>query len=998
VRRLEAALVEEVRALRGADPLGPVLVVVPSRLLGAHLLGALVRALGGVAGLDVLTLPELAERIAGAPLGRAGRRPVPPAADRLLVAGAIRAAIPPAGGYFSAVAGARNFPAALLRTLLDVKRAGLGPTDLEAAFPDSAKVRELAACHRALDAGLRRHGFADASDLLAAAARRVEDEPACLGARAVLVFGFVELNALEARLVAACRRAVTLREYPASVDAAAPPPADAIEIVAAPGEEREVREIARVILAHVEAGGRFDEVGLLLRQPAAYRAAIRDVFEAAAIPYAWGAPPALADTRAGRTLRLLLEAWRSEFARPAVLELLAFADLRSRPGTSPAEWERLSRQAGIVGGAREWRERLDRLGRRLAAPPAATPDDREDDAGAAAVGDDAGAAAWRVEREALEALRRVVRLLLRGLGGDPGPAPLAARVDAIVRTVGRLLRATPETAQVLAAVGRLRELEAVEDAVSLDGLAALVEAALAAPAEAPRGPAPGRVFVGELGPALGVPFALTVVPGLVEGGFPSAPRQDPILLDAERRRFDGLPVAETARALERVRFALAVGSGARRLLLTYPRIDAASGRPRVPSFLLLDLLQQVTGRSHDFEALERFPGWRAVPLHPAPPGARARPLDAREWLVTRALAARAAPAALLAALPAAARGVTAIRLREGTDVLTAHDGLLAGGVDPAAAPLAPTALETYATCPFRYLLERVFALRPVEEPDRILVMQAIDRGELVHAVLDETLRRLQAAGALPLTAARLAEARAVLGEVFDARAADAERRGLTGLPVLWAAERARLRAELLAALDAETQDADAWVPERFEAAFGVPWREAAAAALAYRLPDGSELRLRGSIDRIDRSRDGARARVLDYKTGRVRVARTADRLAGGRALQLPIYRLAAEALLAEHGAPAVVDEAQYYHVIGPDAGTRIRFTRAGWEARRADFDRLLAALVDGIRAGRFFQRPDACARGPCAFDLACGAERRRWAEAKRADPAAAAHEALAAIE
>ena len=76
----------------------------------------------------------------------AGRQPLPAVADRLLVDRAIREAVPPAGGYFSGVLDARNFPAAVLRTLLDVKRAGLGPAELAAAFPESAKVRELAAC------------------------------------------------------------------------------------------------------------------------------------------------------------------------------------------------------------------------------------------------------------------------------------------------------------------------------------------------------------------------------------------------------------------------------------------------------------------------------------------------------------------------------------------------------------------------------------------------------------------------------------------------------------------------------------------------------------------------------------------------------------------------------------------------------------------------------------------------------------------------------------
>ena len=898
--------------------------------------------------------------------------------------------MPPAGGYFSGVIDARNFPAAVLRTLLDVKRAGLGPAELAAAFPESAKLRELAASYQALETAIARHRYYDASDLLAEAARLVVADPGRLDAAAVLAFGFVEVNPLEARLFDACGRAAPVLRYVAGADAADLPAPAAIEIVAAPGEEREVREIARVILGHVEAGGRLDEVGILLRQPAAYLAAVRDVFGAAGIPYTLGTAPAVGETRAGRSLRLLAEVRRSDFARAAVMEFLAFADLRPRPGTSPAEWERLSRQAGIVGGAREWRERLDRLGRRLAPVADAAADDDDEDGRARRAGD----------RDALGALRRTAQVLLRGLSRLPDPAPPEALVDAFTRTFRRLVRTSPEAELALGALARLRELGAVDAAVPLEEFWTLLEAALAAPSAPGPAPGPGRVFVGELGVGLGIEFPLTIVPGLVEGGFPAAPRQDPILLDAERRQLTGLPLAEEARGLERVRFALAVGSGARRVVLTYPRIDAESGRPRVPSFLVLDLLESVTGQRHDFQTLQAFPGWRTVPLHPAPPSARERPLDAREWLVTRALAARSAPESLLRQLPGARRGLEAIRAREGTDALTVYDGLLGRGVELGAEPLAPTALERYASCPFRFLLERVYRLEAVEEPDRILMIDPRDRGDLVHTVLEATFRHLAESGSLPLTRERLPAAREALDAAFATACAEAERRGLTGLPALWAGEQARLREELRSALEAESDDRAGWRPVLFEVAFGIerPGRpDETTAPLVYTLPDGSTLVLRGQIDRIDVSSDGRRARVLDYKTGKLRSPRTPDRLAKGRALQLPVYRLAAETLLAA-GGPADVEEAQYYHVIGPDAGMRVRFTRAGWAARRADFDRVLTTIVGGIRAGRFFQRPGACARGPCAFDLACGAERARWAEAKRADPAVVAHETLDAIE
>ena len=98
----------------------------------------------------------------------------------------------------------------MLRTLLDVKRAGLEPAALEAALPGSAKVRELAACYRVFEGALQQHGYADASLQLAEATRLVAAGPGRLRAAAVLVFGFMELNPLEARLLEACGRTTTV--------------------------------------------------------------------------------------------------------------------------------------------------------------------------------------------------------------------------------------------------------------------------------------------------------------------------------------------------------------------------------------------------------------------------------------------------------------------------------------------------------------------------------------------------------------------------------------------------------------------------------------------------------------------------------------------------------------------------------------------------------------------------------------------------------------------
>jgi hypothetical protein len=978
-----AGLVADLASWRARDARGALYLVTPSRLLGRSIVRRLARERGGAANLSCFTLPDLAERVAGLALALAGRRPLPPVADRLLVMRAIRDAVPATGGYFSRVATRPNLPAAMLRTLADLKRAGVTPATLAEAGADSPKLVELAACYRAVEAALAEHGYYDASDLLAAATRQLTEDPRRLEAAAVFVAGFTELNPLERGLVEACRGAAPLYEYPAAP--AGGPPADRIEIVAAPGEEREVREIARVIQAHAAAGGRFEEIGILLPRPAAYRTAVRDVFGAAGIPYTWGVAPPLAESRAARSLVLLLEARRTGFARPAVMEFLAFADLFPGPGVSPAEWERLAREAGIVGGGRAWRDGLGRLAR-LRDPATEVSGD-----------DEAGRADRARDRDALVALRRVAGRLVGGLGRLPPVGPVAALVRGLGLVFRRLVRPSAETDRVLGALAGLGELEAFQTRVSLDEFRALLDDALAAPAEAESDMRESAVYVGELDASLGLGFPLTVVPGLVEGGFPAPVREDPVLLDEERRRWPDLPQSTDRRQRERVAFRVAIGSGATRLVLTYPRVDAASGRPRVPSFFLLDLLEQATGRRHDFSALTRASQHRRVPLHPVHDAAFRRPLDEREWLVGRALAARARPAALLTALPGAARGWAAIDGRERTRHLTAYDGLLGQGAEPDGV-LAPTWLETYATCPFKYFLGRVLGVAPVEEPDAVLLITPVERGILVHAALHGAFRRLHEAGALPLGLPGLPAALAALDASFAEACAGAERRGVTGLPALWAGERARILAGLRGALEAEARSEGEWTVEALEVAFGLPWVPDSAPPVPYPLADGTTLRFRGRIDRIDRSRDGRRVRVIDYKTGRARWT-APDRLGRGAALQLPVYRLAAEALLAARGDPATVEEAQYYHPVGPSAGRRVTFTRAGWARRRAEFERAVALLVEGIRAGRFFARPDACAvRPPCAFDLACGAECRRWAEAKRADPAVQRHADLEAIE
>ena len=215
-------------------------------------------------------------------------------------------------------------------------------------------------------------------------------------------------------------------------------------------------------------------------------------------------------------------------------------------------------------------------------------------------------------------------------------------------------------------MGRERDREKVAEVIAdLGGLAFLgarapwreVERVLEARFEWERLPldplATGAVHVGVMDALAGLPFRVVAIPGLVEGGYPGVLRPDPFLLDSERealaasepaaavapclqrraragarapaalalrggaaRRAAAAPAAVTApvrlpttqdRLLaERRAFHRAIGQATERLVLSYPRADARTGRERMPSLFFVAAAAAREGRSLGTADLERI--------------------------------------------------------------------------------------------------------------------------------------------------------------------------------------------------------------------------------------------------------------------------------------------------------------------------------------------------------------------------------------------------------
>jgi RecB family exonuclease len=152
---------------------------------------------------------------------------------------------------------------------------------------------------------------------------------------------------------------------------------------------------------------------------------------------------------------------------------------------------------------------------------------------------------------------------------------------------------------------------------------------------------------------------------------------------------------------------------------------------------------------------------------------------------------------------------------------------------------------------------------------------------------------------------------------------------------------------------------------------------------AIELPDGRRIRLKGSIDRVDRTRDG-RLVVTDHKSGgkdKFRAMTVDDPTAGATLFQLPSYAAAARARFgeadtpvhAEYGLLRKGDYARPGFLMSPEVDARV--------------SQALALVVAGIEAGFFPNRPE---RPGWRFYVGCHycepdglGTAERWAEWER---------------
>lgn len=1025
VAELEDALCERVLELRAGGPLTPLTIVVGSAAVRTRIVDLLVRRLGAVANISVVTLARLA-----ADLVAQARGAPPPVLAGMARERLVRRLVAPRRGrglaYFGPVCERPHFAQALAATFADLREARIDPVTAwaEGSAAVSPADRARAADLQVLYAGycdeLGRRGLVDAAGSYLTAA--------ALGGPVVaptILYGIYDLNQAQEALVARLLEggADVFVPVPSGGDGAgasaldaaraagllerrrdAQPPDDdlrrmavvsrpapireagrlrlrgdgTLRIVSVADERAETREAVRAMVTAVGAGAALWDCAVVAPHGDEVERLAAGLTEAG-LPVSCRRPERSAGSRIlGRLADCLAPPAGEPFARREVVDLLVASSLRGAEVAprDAAQWLDEARRAGVVSGLAQWTERVARrrrgLERRVDELAARGQDAGGDDEAA----DDLEAAQARLG--AARGLETAVETLARACEGLPARAAWGDWADALA-FVAESLFVDPDAQAARDVAARLKALAVLREEVDVVEMAAALREQLAS-ARLPVGRV-GRDGVAVLTPLelRGLRFHTVVFTGLAEGGFPARGRPDPIFGDAERRRVNDdlgarLPLAESRDAESTLLFAFAAEAARDRLILIVPRSDAVTGRPRLPSRLVLRLASLAADRPVGLdEFLSGAPlatVWRHVGGLPrfaddtTTVWVDERERDTAALLALSASARRETGREYLAAVlddpDAAARRLDLWRAardpRPGV-----WDGVLGGEAcaalaarHPFAAEMHPTRLERYVSCPFAFLLRDVFGLDAPEEPGDSLEMDGREFGTLTHEILQRTFETVIAGEAT------LAEAEIALRSAWESCSAEAERRGVTGAALAWNVRRAALLDDLL-----ESLRRDPVFSSGGARPLAVEWRfgESVGRPVGMDLGGGTRVRFAGRLDRLDATPTGAR--VIDYKTGKGDTERRL--LKNGLSVQLPVYQLAVR----QTGGEEYSEIACLYRLVTRRGGFNDLPLPIDEAAATSRLRRLVAEAVALIDAG-VFARSTTGRCESCDVGYACG--------------------------
>lgn len=778
-----------------------------------------------------------------------------------------------------------------------------------------------------------------------------------------------------------------------------------LEVHNAVGVDDELMLICKQILTLIESNGyRFEDIGVVGRTLAPYQSALARIFDQHRIPFVSSAALPLLQEPVVKTLVHLAQLKSNGLHRPAVLDVLTspwnrrLANDASGIAPRPDLWRRAVQALGITRGEAEWR-RLATFARLESWPDERSSASREEQE------------ALPIDGAQLRMLWTCLSPLLEDLKGLPESGGYAALTDAFCGLVeGHLAidwdgdlfidvtaqgeQARNVTEALTGVFAQMRMLDHLELTVSWEEWADTFLTVLERTSYALAPSSHQGVQVLDAMAARGVWFRALFVIGMNEQVFPRAIQEDGFLRDRHRLILSatlGYKIDQKLQGYgeEALLFELLSASALDRLYLSYQRADVA-GRPLAPSGYV-DAVGQAP-RSTPTDSCVALPRrWSDrvdlplfVPLL----------LTREELTVSAVLKGRDASTLLdmvgrdgtLFSHGVAAQGV----IEQSHALLSGYDGMLQ---DQAAhwrrvreQGFSPTALETYARCPFQYFAAQILKLEAVwQEASMELPPPAM--GQLCHEALRRCYEILIEEGWAATMQSTSAITTAVAQAVERTCAVYAKTHGI-GYFLTWQMAQERVRQVVASVLAFDCgAGASGFVPVACEVdASGI-------------LPDGTEgaiVPIRGRFDRIDRHPTSGALRVVDYKYRVHDRVEAKDRnllQAAVRAqrLQPALYALMTTAESSADAGHTFPEQVDFVYLLpqGEPAVERASFEASAWQGPSGQLlSRAMQTLLDGIRNGRHFIVPDATHCSHCAFSTLCRRTHQpTWWRAYRAAPA-----------
>ncbi len=1007
---------------------------------------------------QVLCLTEFADRLLEA---EGWLRPAPRAAQRRWMVAAVVAATPLE--YFARVARKKGFIAALEGTIAELQLAGVTPERLAALLtPEEGDrpLRELALLYQAYCRQQEEFQLWDepqrwrrAAELWAQGRRGP-----WTGLQAVLLAGWREvppaamplLQAVRAEVAAAWYEAAAITECGRPIEGlavlataarrkgrrlpqltpATPPQLHRIE---AAGSLGEARLVARAVRTLLDQGIPAARILLTARQIDAPLAQLyRDVCDEYGVPLEVSLHPPLRQQPAIAFLLAALDlpgtapetAWsfgpltailRHSYFRPAWPE-------RPHGPDWPLQAELVLRRLGVPRGQNAIRDAL----RRAAHPPPPTPD----------YGEETPPPDPLLAEQAARCLPLLEWMFETwGILEQPA-APLPEWVERL-RQLAEAIGLAPSQLDPAdrAALEQLwRELDGLtpllgEKPLPWPEVLAIVDLTVAVTPQivTPQQDAFVRLVPAELVPS--VPCDYLFVLQLTEGSWPLLQSAASLLTEEQRERLRraglSLPRLSQRYDAERLLFEQVLAAPRVRLTVSYAAIGSG-GEPQLPAAFLEEWLAR--------QPPERVQLTRQTMLLDGYFTAAALSEAERRVQQGRALAQGQLPQEVTSEtppwLPTLLRTRELAAARYADRRFTPFDGLLSHPfllqqLTQKFSPeyrFSPTALEIYVACPFRYFLQQVVGLHPLNDPSEEI--EHTRRGIAIHETLARFHRLLRERDLGPERLWRTPDQfRELLHQTIDAVVREHQHQAVSPLTQrLWELEGRRLQRWAERYLHqwrrfCEEQAIGGRLPQPayFEWDFGQAGREVELAAA-----EGT-VRLCGRIDRLDllEHDGGCFFWLIDYKTGR-RAAYGQRQVRELTRLQLPLYAAAAQELLRREGRHAVPQGLVYWFVgrdgarsmwrngspdAGegpPDAGEEASLPDGGEEAGRPagqGWARLgerlqvfVAQIVSNIRRGVFPLQPDdPHCTASCPYGTVCRISSSRavvteWKEPLRVRP------------